>query len=89
MLRSLFTLLVVTLAGFAVYAEDKRVFELRVYTVNPGKQDAANKLIAGGCKLISQHADSMGAPTACETAGSRGIEPADETSMWRNVRAVC
>ena len=31
--------------------------------------EAANKLIAGGCKLISQHADSMGAPTACETAG--------------------
>ncbi|MCI6487351.1 MAG: BMP family ABC transporter substrate-binding protein, partial [Clostridiales bacterium] len=27
------------------------------------------KLIANGCKLISQHADSMGAPTACETAG--------------------
>lgn len=56
MLRSLFTLLVVTLAGFAVYAEDKRVFELRVYTVNPGKQDAANKLIAGsGMKYMSKH----------------------------------
>ena len=27
---------------------------------------AANRLIAGGCKLISQHADSYGAPTACE-----------------------
>ena len=26
-------------------------------------------LIKNGCKLISQHADSMGAPTACETAG--------------------
>ena len=26
----------------------------------------ANELIAGGCKLISQHADSHGAPTACE-----------------------
>ena len=25
--------------------------------------------IAGGCKLISQHADSMGAPSACEEAG--------------------
>ena len=33
------------------------------------EKEAANKLIAGGCKLISQHADSMGAPTACETAG--------------------
>ena len=30
------------------------------------EKEAANKLIAGGCKLISQHADSMGAPTACE-----------------------
>ncbi len=26
----------------------------------------ANELIADGCKLISQHADSHGAPTACE-----------------------
>ena len=33
------------------------------------EKEAANKLIADGCKLISQHADSMGAPTACETAG--------------------
>ncbi len=33
------------------------------------EKEAANKLIASGCKLISQHADSMGAPTACETAG--------------------
>ncbi len=30
---------------------------------------AAEALIAGGCKLISQHADSMGSPTACENAG--------------------
>ena len=30
---------------------------------------AAYMLIDRGCKLISQHADSMGAPTACETAG--------------------
>ena len=33
------------------------------------EKEAANNLIANGCKLISQHADSMGAPTACETAG--------------------
>ena len=33
------------------------------------EKEGANKLIAGGCKLISQHADSMGAPTACETKG--------------------
>ena len=30
---------------------------------------AAEALIAMGCDLISQHADSMGAPTACENAG--------------------
>ena len=33
------------------------------------EKEAANNLIKGGCKLISQHADSMGAPTACENAG--------------------
>lgn len=33
------------------------------------EKEGANKLIANGCKLISQHADSMGAPTACETNG--------------------
>ena len=33
------------------------------------EKEAANRLIANGCKLISQHADSMGAPTACESAG--------------------
>ena len=33
------------------------------------EKEAANKLISNGCKLISQHADSMGAPTACEAAG--------------------
>ena len=32
------------------------------------EKEAAQALIAGGCVLISQHADSMGAPTACETA---------------------
>ena len=30
---------------------------------------AAQALISAGCDLISQHADSMGAPTACEDAG--------------------
>ena len=30
---------------------------------------AAEALINGGCVLLSQHADSMGAPTACENAG--------------------
>ncbi|MDD7231574.1 MAG: BMP family ABC transporter substrate-binding protein [Clostridiales bacterium] len=33
------------------------------------EQNAANLLIGRGCKLISQHADSMGAPNACEKAG--------------------
>lgn len=33
------------------------------------EKEAANNLISKGCKLVSQHADSMGAPTACETAG--------------------
>ncbi|MBR3235587.1 MAG: BMP family ABC transporter substrate-binding protein [Atopobiaceae bacterium] len=33
------------------------------------EKEGATKLINGGCKLISQHADSMGAPTACENAG--------------------
>ena len=33
------------------------------------EKEAANKLISNKCKLISQHADSMGAPTACEKAG--------------------
>jgi len=33
------------------------------------EKEAATTLINNGCKLISQHADSMGAPTACEVAG--------------------
>lgn len=33
------------------------------------EKEAATKLISNGCVLISQHADSMGAPTACEKAG--------------------
>ena len=37
--------------------------------MRPLRRKAANKLIEDGCVLISQHADSMGAPTACETAG--------------------
>ena len=32
------------------------------------EKTTAEALIAAGCKLISQHADSMGAPTACENA---------------------
>ncbi len=34
-----------------------------------GEKSAAEALIANKCVLISQHADSMGAPSACEKAG--------------------
>lgn len=37
------------------------------------EKEAATKLIADKCVLISQHADSMGAPTACENAGVPNI----------------
>lgn len=33
------------------------------------EKQTAEKLIADGCVLISQHADTTGAPTACEAAG--------------------
>lgn len=33
------------------------------------EKEGANRLIQSGCVLISQHADSMGAPSACESAG--------------------
>ncbi|MCR5040766.1 MAG: BMP family ABC transporter substrate-binding protein [Clostridia bacterium] len=33
------------------------------------EKEAANALIQADCVLISQHADSLGAPTACEEAG--------------------
>lgn len=33
------------------------------------ENNAAKKLISNGCVLVSQHADSMGAPNACEEAG--------------------
>ena len=33
------------------------------------EQEAAQALIGKGCVLVSQHADSMGAPAACEAAG--------------------
>ena len=37
------------------------------------EKEAANHLIEDGCVLISQHADSMGAPGACEIAGVPNI----------------
>lgn len=33
------------------------------------EKEAANNLMSNGCVLLSAHADSMGMPTACETAG--------------------
>ena len=38
-----------------------------------GEKSAAEALINAGADLISQHADSMGAPTACESAGIPNI----------------
>ena len=38
-----------------------------------GEKAAAEALINMGCDLISKHADSMGAPTACESAGIPNI----------------
>lgn len=35
----------------------------------PAERETANYLINQGCVLISQHADSMGAPSACEALG--------------------
>ena len=37
------------------------------------ERNTANALINNGCVLISQHADSMGAPTACEDKGIPNI----------------
>ena len=37
------------------------------------EKECANKLIDNGCVIISQHADSMGAPTACESRGAYDI----------------
>ncbi len=38
-----------------------------------GERSAAESLILDGCKLISQHADSKGAPSACEEKGVPNI----------------
>lgn len=37
------------------------------------EKEAAQKLINNGCVIISQHVDSLGAPTACEAAGVYNI----------------
>lgn len=44
------------------------------------EKEAAEKLIGEGCKLISQHADSEGAPKACEEAGIPNVAYNIDTS---------
>lgn len=44
------------------------------------EKEAAELLIKRGCKVISQHADSLGAPTACEQAGVPNISYNGSTS---------
>ena len=44
------------------------------------ENSAAKALIANGCKLISQHADSSGAPSACEAEGIPNVAYNVDTS---------
>lgn len=46
------------------------------------EKETANALIADGCILISQHADSEGAPKACEEAGVPNIAYNLDTREW-------
>lgn len=46
------------------------------------EKETANALIAGGCVLISQHADSEGAPKACEEAGVPDVSYNLDTREW-------
>ena len=46
------------------------------------EREAANALIAGGCVLISQHADSEGAPKACEEKGVPNVAYNLDTREW-------
>lgn len=60
-------------AGFAAKVTDaitvNMIVEFTNSWYNEGyEKDSANALIKQGCVIISQHADSWGAPTACETA---------------------
>lgn len=50
------------------------------YDETAEKETARNLIVKEGCKLISQHADSMGAPTACEDAGVPNISYNGDTS---------
>ncbi|MBQ7039529.1 MAG: BMP family ABC transporter substrate-binding protein [Clostridia bacterium] len=46
------------------------------------EKETANALIADGCVLISQHADSEGAPKACEEAGIPNVAYNLDTRHW-------
>ena len=46
------------------------------------EKETANALIAGGCVLMSQHADSEGAPKACEEAGVPNVAYNLDTREW-------
>jgi len=46
------------------------------------EKETANALIADGCILISQHADSEGAPKACEEAGVPNVAYNLDTRDW-------
>lgn len=46
------------------------------------EKETANALISDGCVLISQHADSEGAPKACEEAGVPDVSYNLDTSVW-------
>ncbi len=46
------------------------------------EKETANALMADGCVLISQHADSEGAPKACEEAGVPNIAYNLDTREW-------
>ena len=48
----------------------------------PLEKEAANALIANDCVLISQHADSEGAPKACEEAGVPNVAYNLDTREW-------
>ncbi|MFA7636332.1 MAG: BMP family ABC transporter substrate-binding protein [Monoglobales bacterium] len=46
------------------------------------EKEMANALIADGCVLISQHADSEGSPKACEEAGVPNVAYNLDTREW-------
>ena len=52
------------------------------------EKEAANALIQAGCKLISQHADSEGAPKACEEAGVPNVAYNIDTSSMGPTTAL-